>query len=498
MNQGLTKDFSSLMEQGRKTGLKVKLWGEGTRTVSVSGIEHDSRKVKKGDLFYALEGENFDGHDFIDQALRRGASAVVGQRARGELPLGDEIEFPYAQVEEGRRGLSLFSHLFYRRPTERLFTVGVTGTNGKTTTVDLVGKVLAEKETGTLTTVGNPERVGEKKPVTTPEAPRIHRFAHRMLEEGKRNFVMEATSHGLAERRVEHVDFDCAVFTNLTRDHLDYHGDMESYGRAKLHLFELLPSSGWAVLNADDPFSARIREGSEAGTITYGLSSKADVRGRKVRQTDSGLLFSVEVGGETWQITTALRGKFNVYNCLAAFALGLARSLPPEEIVSRLSGAAPLSGRMEKFEVPGGPDVFIDFAHNPDALEKTSRELAAEYETIALVFGCGGESDRGKRPLMGAAAERNADYVFLTDDNPKSEDEKRILAEIAQGFSDKNNFETIPDRRAAIERALDRLGAEDCLLIAGKGHERYQVFSDRWVEYSDREFVKKIIAERKG
>ncbi|MFW6012758.1 MAG: UDP-N-acetylmuramoyl-L-alanyl-D-glutamate--2,6-diaminopimelate ligase [Candidatus Bipolaricaulota bacterium] len=458
----------------------------GTFDTKIEGINHDSRKVEPGDIFVAIQGENVDGHEYIGQALKKGAALVVGERNYSDL----DFQPPrYVQAQDSREALSKLSDAFFDHPSQKLFAVGITGTNGKTTTAHLVSEVLGREKTALISTINNPQRSGEKGPVTTPEAPVLHRRAARALNSGKKNFVMEVSSHSLAFKRVSTIEFNCGIFTNLTRDHLDYHQTLEDYKATKLRLFENLPDHGFALINADEKFSSSFKRASKGKVLTYAIDEPADLRGVDIQKTPGKLEFSVKGKSLNLRIELGLLGSFNVYNALAAVGVGLVKGLEPDEIEARLRSHDSLPGRMERFQLPNGADAVVDFAHNPGALKTALKELRQHYGGVYVVFGCGGDSDKGKRPLMGKFASRHADYSVITNDNPKGEDPKEITDQIREGFDSHSSFDVIRDRSTAIKKAASRAGAGDVILVAGKGHERYQIIDGQWLEYSDRQVL---------
>ncbi|MFP4136564.1 MAG: UDP-N-acetylmuramoyl-L-alanyl-D-glutamate--2,6-diaminopimelate ligase [Candidatus Acetothermia bacterium] len=459
----------------------------------IRGISYDSRSVEEGDLFIAVVGENADGHDYIKEAVKRGAVAIVGQKDPVDVEVANHT---YVKVRDSRKEMASLSSSFYEAPTTSLFTVGITGTNGKTTTAHLSTRVLGEEETGALNTLTNEVTPGITEPVTTPESPEIQKFARRLRDRGTRNFVLEVSSHSLELNRVNSVNFDVGVFTNLTRDHLDYHSSMEEYKRAKEKLFRYLTRGDTAIINGDEDFGDRLEKITEARTLRYGLTDNADVVGDKLRKTSSGVSFKVTSPRGEAKVELGLFGRYNVYNALAAFSVGLASGMEPTKVAERLRGASSLPGRMERLELENGADIYVDFAHNPGAFRAVLRELAALYKSVSVVFGCGGESDRGKRPAMGQIASEYGDFIYLTDDNPKKEDRLEILHEIEHGIKAESEYQVIPERKEAIERAVVELPPKGVLLIAGKGHEDYQIVGDEWISYNDREFVEKICKKR--
>lgn len=455
---------------------------EGLPRVWVEGLCWDSRKVQPGDLFFALPGTKFDGHRFIPEAVKKGAVAVVGEQPLSNLPV------PYLRVENARRTMAEIACAFYGHPTKKLCAIGVTGTNGKTTVVHLLGQLLPDCET--LTTV----RVEEEglSCVTTPEAPDLQRLAAHALSQGKKFFAFEASSIGLVQHRVDGSRLSAAVFTSFSRDHLDFHGTMEAYLSAKLRLFDLLVPGGLAVVNARLP--AAVFSAAEKGQIlAFGLE-RGDIRAREIESAPSGTRFVVEGRFGKEKAFIPLFGAHNVENALAALAVGLGFGFPLTELLERLSRAAPPPGRFARWKTSSGATVVVDFAHNPEALRVMLLALRPQARRLIVVFGCPGEADRGKRCLMGEIAGKLADLVVITTDNPKSEDPKEIATEIARGVAKVGGTWTVILNRAeAIAWALEEAKPGDCVLIAGKGHERYQIFAHRREPFSDLDLVQMLV-----
>jgi len=445
--------------------------------IYVTRVIEDSRLVEPGDLFVAFRGAERDGHDYIDQAIDRGAVAVVTERRIGP-------SVPELVVPDGRSALARLAAVMYGRPTERLFTVGVTGTNGKTTVAHLVSHVIGERETELITTVANEGR--GLRAVTTPSSRAVQEIALTALRAGKENLVVEASSIALDQKRLEAVDFDAAVFTNITHDHLDYHRDMRSYLAAKLILFKGLKGDAVAIVNADDPVSDRVASSTVARILTYGIDSDVDLRASMIEYSDSATSFLLEAEGGSVRVEIRLPAEYNVYNALAAAGVGLAKGISLEDIGERLAGARSVPGRYETFRAVTGATVIVDFAHSPDALERTLRFLRRDHPRVICLFGCPGESDRGKRPLMGKISGKLADLTILTADNPKGEDPEAIIDEIAEGVREAGGrYEKIVDRKEAIRRAVRGSRDGDAVLIAGKGHETYQIIGSDFLPHSD-------------
>jgi UDP-N-acetylmuramoyl-L-alanyl-D-glutamate--2,6-diaminopimelate ligase len=467
----------------------------------VSGIAYDSRGVHPGDVFVALKGLHADGTAFARQAIDRGAAAVVS-----EQPAPDDVHVPWAMVGDARRALALLAATFYRDPSREMRVVGITGTNGKTTTAYLVAAIFeaAGVKCGVLGTVAY--RVGgevREATRTTPEAPDVQALLREMVDRGCGACAMEVSSHALAQRRVDEMTFAAAVFTNLTRDHLDFHADMDDYFRAKRRLFEMLPRDAPSVLNVDDPRGASL---ADAGgrPLTYGISRPADVSPGRLTFSLDGLQFDVATPRDTLHVRSALIGKPNVYNILAAIATATALDIPSEAIVRGLDALDAVPGRFQTVSSPGDDvTVVVDYAHTDDALRnllETARPLA--HGRLITVFGCGGDRDRTKRPLMGAVAGRLSDVIVITSDNPRSEDPARIIEEIQRGITsdtrrEKQSLLTIVDRRQAIARAVEIARAGDLVLVAGKGHEKYQVIGDRTLPFDDVAVAREALAKRR-
>ena len=482
--------------------LNLELHGSGE--VEICGLTEDSRAVRPGWIFAALPGTRFHGRRFLDDALAHGAAAV--------LMGGEDMDLPVPRLisEEDRLRplMALASSIILGRPGEKLILVGLTGTNGKTTTAYLMEAVLmrAGLRPGVMGTV-NFRWPGQMRPAvnTTPEGPLLSATLAEMVEAGCRAAVLEISSHALALGRVTGLSFEAALFSNLSRDHLDFHQDMESYYQVKKLLFDrhLKPGNGRAVINIDDEFGARLADELGNGVLTYGFSKKAAVRGEGLTLSREGLALDIVHPGGRWRQTSPLLAKVNALNILAAATLALALRLEPECIRESLSVCSGAPGRLEK--IGNDPLVLVDYAHTPEALAQAlagARELGPAR--LLVVFGCGGDRDRGKRSLMGQVAGAKADLALLTSDNPRTEDPAAILADIEAGLAPLNltRFEAgdlkaadwrpggylnIEDRRTAIEEAVRLLGPGDILLIAGKGHEDYQIVGRDKIRLDDRE-----------
>jgi len=478
----------------------------GAMPATVTGVAYDSRKVVPGNLFVAVPGLKQDGRRYIGEALDRGATAVVLEDA--DALAGSATG--RILVPSSREALARLADAYFGHPSGTLTVVGITGTNGKTTTSLLVEALLRTRgmRTGVIGTIQY--RIGaDARPAgqTTPEAVELQSLLAEMVEGGVTGVAMEVSSHALALRRVDGVEFDVAVFTNLTQDHLDFHLTFESYRAAKARLFSLLAGSGkrrrTAVVNADDPAGPSMVAGLGLSTITFGLGDGTDVRPRRVSSTIDGIGMVVDTPAGALEIRSSLVGEHNVMNLLGAVGVGLALGMDPAGVVEALASVSSVPGRFERVEAGQPFLVVVDYAHTPDALERVltaARRLVPAGARLGVAFGCGGDRDRGKRPLMGAIAARLADRVWVTSDNPRSEEPEAIIAEIVTGISPAgaglDRHVTIPDRNTAIRRALEWARAGDVLVIAGKGHETYQIVGTEALPFDDREVVRAVLAGR--
>jgi UDP-N-acetylmuramoyl-L-alanyl-D-glutamate--2,6-diaminopimelate ligase len=472
---------------------------------TVNGLEYDSRRIKPGDAFIAMRGETSDGNKFIDKAIAQGAVAIVSDSA-DETP---REGVAWAQVPHGRRALARLSANFYRRPAERLAVTGITGTNGKSTTAFIVEAILsaASRKSALVGTIEY--HVAGKvlpAPHTTPEALDLNRILAEALGNGATEAVMEVSSHALAQERVYGIPFDAAVFTNLTRDHLDYHHTMQEYFASKQLLFEGCgtDSPRVAVLNAEDEYGeklARVSKKRGSELVTYGLTS-GDVRADKVDITPRGTRFDLITPEEVVPVFSPLIGRVNVYNILAAAGAAYARTCKPDAIAKGIASLARVPGRFERVDCKQPFTVVVDYAHTDDALRNLTtlaREFvqrAGQKGRVLTLFGCGGDRDRAKRPLMGEAAGRGSDFVVLTSDNPRSEDPLTIINDAMVGLQRSGKkYKVEPDRRTAIALAIHEAGPGDIVLIAGKGHEKVQVARDGSIPFDDVEVAQQILRD---
>lgn len=464
----------------------------GTLPQEVSGITDDSRRAQPGILFLAVRGSTRDGHDYLEGAAAAGvAAAMVEDASRTSLPA--------IVVTEGRRAAAIAAAIAYGQPSRDLRMIGITGTNGKSTTAGILRHLLDREDArsasiGTLGVLFGTE--GEVIPggadLTTPGPVELQRVLRVLVDRGARSVAMEVSSHSLDQRRIDGLEFDAAVFTNLTRDHLDYHGTMRDYFAAKARLIEYVRPNGAVAVNADDPewkalpFTRR--------KILFGVDPRAEVRASSVRFSPAGSEWRVHYGGQSLPVTLPLIGDVNVHNALGAIAVGVTLGMPLSELVARLADLPQVPGRLEV--ISQQPIVLRDYAHTPDAI---GRALAAirpfTVGRLIIVVGAGGDRDRGKRPEMGKAAEKGADIVIITSDNPRTEDPERILDDIEKGMTP-GSHERIESRRAAIQRALDISSDGDVILLAGKGHETYQIRGAVKAPFDEKAIVQELLASR--
>lgn len=505
-----------IIDEGRLTGISLtslltalphKRVTEGKgKSRQVYGISCHSTSVRAGDLFVAIKGFRFDGHRFLEEAFHRGAVGVVVER-----PVTVPKGAVRVLVRDSREALAHLSSRFFGEPSKCLQVIGVTGTNGKTTTCFLVDHILRSSgfQTSLFGTVEN--HIAGKAfhaNLTTMESCDLQKFFYESLENQVRVVVMEVSSHALSLSRVHGVHFDVGVLTNLTQDHLDFHGNLEDYYHAKRKLFLESPRGSekpfTGVINLDSTWGKRLLSEISGKALTYGVREKADILAQEVKMMASGSEFKIMFESKSFPVRLNLPGLFNVYNALAAFGAVkcLNAGVSLEQAAGALSQAGGAPGRMESVAPDASFLVLVDYAHTPDGLENVL--LAARELTdgkVILVFGCGGDRDRGKRKRMGEIAARLADFSVITSDNPRSEEPQFIIDEILKGFMSARHgrYEIEADRKKAIERALQKAVEGDVVLIAGKGHETYQIFKDKTIHFDDREIVREIIgAGQKG
>ncbi|TPW14999.1 MAG: UDP-N-acetylmuramoyl-L-alanyl-D-glutamate--2,6-diaminopimelate ligase, partial [bacterium] len=474
----------------------------GDREADIHHLAADSRQVKPGSLFVAIRGQHSDGHAFLRDAVERGAAAVVVEEAAARPGL--EAPIPIIEVKDSRMALARLAERFSGSPSSRLGMIGVTGTNGKTTVTCLIQSILqaAGHRAGLFGTLVY-DLAGERLPSThtTPEAHILQPLLARLVEKGADYAVMEVSSHALALNRVEGCEFDVAVFTNLTQDHLDFHRTMENYFESKRGLFSGLIQSPRksrpkrAVINRDDPWGRRLIETMEAPVWTYGLEDRADLTADGVRSRLEGLAFTAVTPIGSFAVRSALVGRHNVYNLLAAIGVAIHLEIPQDRIRQGIASLSGVPGRFERLDSGRGFSVIVDYAHTEDALDRLLQAVSELTSgRVITVFGCGGDRDPGKRAPMGRAAARFSDVVVITSDNPRSEDPVRIMDEVVVGVREGSaqtkrpvEWMAVPDRREAIERALGLAHPGDTVVVAGKGHEEYQIIGDQTIPFNDRQ-----------
>ena len=504
--------FSKLLN-----GIKV-IAGTGNMDVPIKDITDDSREVEDGYLFvcmpaiyesrYAQWVYSTDGHDYIPDAIKSGAAAIVSQNPiqpenAGALAASDRVAF--VQVQDTRWALAKIAAEFYGNPSRELTIVGITGTNGKTSTSYLVRSALAagELKTAIMGTISH--RIAKSDVpagMTTPEAHNLQKMLADAVDEGFDGMVMEVSSHALELKRTVGIEFDIAVFTNLTQDHLDFHKDMAGYLAAKTKLFSELKEGDrrpFAIINVDDPAGEHIIRHTNAEVITYAVHSKADLRILDFQSSVEGLTFRASIrGSDELEVKLQLLGEYNLYNALAAVGVGISQGLDLDVIKKGLESAYLIPGRFERVNCGQDYTVVVDYAHTPDALEHALRAAGKLAEgRLITVFGCGGDRDKSKRPLMGSAATMLSDYSIITSDNPRSENPTEIILQIQDGidnnWSEGQRYELIPDRRSAIQKAIEMAEKGDIVVIAGKGHEDYQILNSGKIHFDDREVATEFI-----
>jgi UDP-N-acetylmuramoyl-L-alanyl-D-glutamate--2,6-diaminopimelate ligase len=466
----------------------------------ISALTVDSREVTDGTLFAAIRGEKGDGHDYIEAARSNGAAAILAER--------DVPEFyrdTWLRVPDSRRGIAEAADVYYGRPSDALTVCGITGTNGKTTTAFLLHHLItaAKGRCGLLGTVKYDTGLGpEPSSHTTPDWIAIQRLLSEMKANGCTGVAMEVSSHALQQSRVHGIRFDAAIFSNLTQDHLDYHGTMENYFRAKAAFFEHLilqggPKKPAAIINVDDTWGRRLAASLEGklNVVKYGMGMEADFRAGDIRTSVTGTQFTLTARGRTFLVRLPLIGRFNVFNALSAITAMWAMGYNLREAINNIAQAPQIPGRMQSVAQNKPFRIFVDYAHTPDALEnalKTLKDIGPRR--LITVFGCGGDRDKTKRPRMGAVAEQYSSYTIVTSDNPRSEVPEQILADIRAGMTG-DRVENIVDRREAIARAISIAGGGDIVLIAGKGHEQGQTFAAGTVPFDDVRVVQNILRD---
>ena len=469
----------------------VEIRGDITR--AIRDIKYDSRQVTATDAFVAIRGMKSDGHRFVKDVYEKGCRVFVVEDIPESLH-----EAVFIKVSDIRRLLPHLSLNFLDRVVTKIKIIGITGTNGKTTCAYLLHSILAQAhwKPGLISTI---EYMIKDKHIsahrTTPESLDLHRLFHEMHSRRLKSAVMEVSSHALALHRTDAIPFSAAVFTNMSQDHFDFYGNMENYFLAKKTLFDGLAQTSRAILNIDDPYTERMKSDTAAEIFTYSYSrSEATVSVRSYHTVPNGTMVSFRIPGGILNVRSELIGKHNVYNLLAVVAAAISLGLQDELIIKGIESLQRVPGRSERFEMPNGAIAIVDYAHTPDALKMILQALMeSKPQRIIVVFGCGGDRDLEKRPLMGKIAEDYADVVILTNDNPRSEKPEHIIRQSRKGIFDQSKVEVNPDREEAILNALAMAGSKDMILIAGKGRENYQEFADRRIHFDDREVIKSFI-----
>lgn len=476
----------------------INFVNKGSLDVSLNEIATDSRKVNENTLYFALPGVKTDGQNFINDVIGKGCKVVFCEKTwLQENKLNNNVT--YIGVDDRRKTFAQLSSNFYNNPTQKFSMIGVTGTNGKTTTTHLIENILKENgdETGLIGTLysryaGNTYTAK----YTTPMADELQKTFADMLNHNVNSVVMEVSSHALKQYRVGSCEYSIVVFTNLTQDHLDYHTTFDDYRESKGILFsELLKTDGTGIINVDDPASTYFIEVCKGKVLTYGINNEADIYATNINLKMDGTSFIVNTPNGKIELNLRLVGKFNVYNCLSAIATAYAKGISLDVCKKALESTEGIAGRIEIVTPKGHPfTVVVDYAHTPDSLEnilKSSREFTKN--NLICVFGCGGDRDRTKRPIMGEIAERLSDISVVTSDNPRTEDPDFIISQILEGIKDKSNVTIEVDRKNAIKKAIELAKEGDTVVIAGKGHEDYQIFKDRTIHFDDREIAREFV-----
>lgn len=474
----------------------------------ITGINYNSKKIEKGNMFVCIKGFKNDGHEFIHEAITSGASCIIIER---EIPqkkfTNDDITI--IKVEDTRKALPILASNFFEHPANKINLIGVTGTNGKTTTTFLIEAILKEhgEKTGLMGTIEN--RIGHicfSATHTTPESLELQQIFNVMEAEKVTYGIMEVSSHALHLGRVDQVEFDVAVFTNLTQDHLDYHPDMDEYYQAKSILFKNLGAtsyknrSKYGVINGDDPYGKKLATLCQGEVVSYGIKQSNDIYATDVRIKATGVIFTVNYWKEPFHLSLKLTGLFSVYNALAATAVCLLEGVEPATIKNALEKLTGVAGRFESVDEGQEFSIIVDYAHTPDGLENvllTAKEFA--QRKIITVFGCGGDRDKAKRPLMGEKAAQHSSYCIITSDNPRTEEPNSIIQDILPGvlkYMGNNQYQIVEDRALAIHTAIEMAHAGDIILIAGKGHETYQIIKDEVIQFDDRLVAREALRKR--
>ena len=471
----------------------------------ITGISYDSREIKHGDIFVCLTGEKTDGHNFVKEVETKGAKAILAQKKV-------ETNLPVIYVPDTQIAIAKLANYLYKEPSKKLRIIGVTGTNGKTTTTHLIQHIFEKNDfktalIGTLGTKENTLSDYYDSKHTTPQASDLQRQLASLVGKGFSHLAMEVSSHALSLHRVDECNFSSAVLTNVTQDHLDFHLTMDEYFLAKRKLFETLNDSSkenkYAVINIDDKlFNDFVKAiGKNVTVFSYGINKKADFQAKDINFGQDGLHFKIITPDGEHNVKSRLNGMFNVYNILASIAVAYSERIGINTIIGAISSAKEIPGRFQIIQSknPNSPLCIVDYAHTPDGLDNILKAAAfikkskGKNSKLICVFGCGGDRDPTKRPKMGKIAEDLSDLVIVTSDNPRSEDPKQIISDILSGIKNTSNIIVEPDRKCAIQTAVQKASKDDVIVIAGKGHEDYQILKDRTIHFDDREEVKKAL-----
>lgn len=472
----------------------------------ITGISYNSKETKDGDIFVCLIGEKTDGHNYVEEAEEKRAKAILAQKKVNSA-------LPVIYVKDTQIAIAKLANYFYNEPSKKIKIIGVTGTNGKTTTTHLIQHIFEKSnlKTAVIGTLGTRETTKSSyydAKHTTPQAPDLQKQLAALVEKGFTHLAMEVSSHALSLHRVNECSFAGAVLTNVTQDHLDFHLTMDEYARAKRKLFEMLNNSSWknkfAVINKDDSsyndFSKVIDK--QIKNLSYGITNKADFQAKEISYESSGLSFSLLTKDGEYKVKSKLNGLFNAYNILASMSVAYCEGIEINKIIKSISTAGEVPGRFQIISNEKNPDsplCIVDYAHTPDGLEnilraaKLIKDKKGPKSKLICVFGCGGDRDPTKRPKMGKIAEELSSFVIVTSDNPRSEDPKQIISDILSGIKNTSNIVVEPDRRNAIQIAIEKAKKDDVVVIAGKGHEDYQILKDKTIHFDDREEIKKAL-----
>ena len=464
------------------------------KDIDVKNISYDSRKISKESLFIAIKGERYDGHNFISDAIKNGACAIVADNKSKE-----NYKIPLIKVKNTRYTMSKLADNFFGHPSSKMNTIGITGTNGKTTTAYIINKIFNENsfKTGSIGTLGfisnsNITNTG----YTTPESIELHSFLNQLYKAGIENVVLEISSHSLALHKVDHVAIDTAIYTNLSSEHLDFHGNMESYFKEKLKLFSLLKSDSNAVINIDDRYSKKILKKIKSNIVTYGFKKSADIYPIKYSYDYGGMSFVLSIFNKEYDIKANITGRYNIYNIMASIGVCLLNKIPIQNIINSIKKIKSIPGRMEFI---GNKDrkIFIDYAHTSDAFKNVLsfiNEIKGENHKIITLFGSGGDRDKLKRSEMAKIAEQYSDSILVTSDNPRTETLKDIINDILSGFSNSKHI-IINNRKKAIQYAIKQMDRKSILLILGKGRENYEIIGNIKYKHNDVEIVERELYE---